>query len=63
MPLIDVPFKRAAVGIVGPIFPASEEGHLYFLTLVDYATRNPEALPLKKANTPTVAEALVGIFS
>ena len=58
-----MPFKRVAVDIVGPIFPASEEGHRYFLTLVDYATRYPEATPLKKINSPTVAEALVDMFS
>ena len=63
MPLIDMPFKRVAVDIVGPIFPTSEEGHRYLLTLVDYATRYPEATPLKKIDTPTVAEALVDMFS
>ena len=48
MPLIDTPFKRVAVDIVGPIAPPSEAGHRYILTLVDYATRYPEAVPLKK---------------
>ena len=63
MPLIDMPFKKVAVDKVEPIFPASEEGHRCFLTLVDYATRYPEATPLKKINIPTVAEALVDMFS
>ena len=63
VPLIDMPFKRVAVDTVGPIFPASEEGHRYLLTLVDYATRYPEATPLKRIDTPTVAEALVDMFS
>ena len=45
MPLIDSPFKRVAVDIVGPIHPASNEGHRYILTLVDFATRYPEAKP------------------
>ena len=34
-----------------------------FLTLVDFATRYPEAVPLKTIDTETVAEALVNIFS
>ena len=38
MPLIDLPFKRVAIGLVGPITPASNKGHRYILTLVDYAT-------------------------
>lgn len=40
MPLIDVPFKRVAVDIIGPVHPPSDQGHKYILTLVDYA-RNP----------------------
>ena len=63
MPLIDKPFKRVAIDLVGPISPPSEEGHMYILTLVDFATRYPEAVPLKTTDTETVAEALVNIFS
>lgn len=63
MPLIDVPFKRCAVDLIGPISPPSEGGHQFILTLVDYATRYPEAIPLKKTTTEEVAEALLNIFS
>ena len=63
MPLIDKLFKRVATDLVGPIGPPSEDGHRYILTLVDFATRYPEAVPLKNIDTETVAEALVDIFS
>ena len=63
MPLIEKPFKRVAIDLVGPISPPSEIGHRYILTLVDFATRYPEAVPLKTIDTETVAEALVNIFS
>ena len=63
MPLIDTPFKRVAVDIIGPIAPQSEAGHRYNLTLVDYASRYPEAVPLKKITTEAVAEALPDIYS
>ena len=63
MPLIDKPFKSVAIDLVGPISPPSEEGHRYILTLVDFSTRYPEAVPLKNIDTETVAEALVDIFS
>ena len=63
MPLIDKPFKRVAIDLVGPISLPSEEGHRYIMTLVDFATRYPEAVPLKAIDTETVAEALVVIFS
>ena len=63
MPLIDMPFKRVAVDLVGPIAPPSEEGHRYILTLVDFATRYPQAVPLKTITTEAVAEALVNLYS
>ena len=63
MPLIDQPFKREAIDLVGPVEPASDKGHRYILTLVDYATRYPEAVPLKNIDTETVAEALLDVYS
>ena len=61
MPLIGTPFQRTAVDLIGPIHPPSECGHRYILTVVDYATRYPEAVPLKDIEAEKVAEALVGI--
>ena len=63
VPLIDLPFKRVAINIIGPISSPSEAGHRYILTLVDYAMRYPEAVPLKNIDTEMVAEVLVDIFS
>ena len=63
MPLIDTPFERVAVDLVGPIYPATERGNRYILTLVDYSTRYPEAVPLRNIDTEHVAEALFEIFT
>ena len=63
MPIIDVPFERVAVDLVGPMSPPSESGYRYILTLVDYATRYPEAVPLKNIDTVSVAEAFLDIYS
>ena len=63
MPSIDQPFKRVAIDLVGPIALASDKGHRYILTLVDYATRYPEAVSLKNIATETVAKALLDIYS
>jgi len=63
MPIIDIPFKRVAIDIVGEIFPASSRGHRYILTVVDFETRYPEAVALKNITTTAVAEALVSIFA
>jgi len=57
------PYDRVAVDIVGPIFPATEKGNRYILTMVDYATRYPEAQPLNDIHAETVAEALVNMFA
>ena len=58
-----MPFKRVTIDIIGPIAPPSEAGHRYILTLIDYATRYPDAVPLKKVSTEAVAEALLDKYS
>ena len=63
MPLIETPFQRIAVDIVGPIKPSTDKGNRYILTIIDYATRYPEAVPLRSIETTRVAEALVEVFS
>ncbi|ROT79099.1 hypothetical protein C7M84_002182 [Penaeus vannamei] len=63
MPMITEPFQRVAVDIVGPIEPRADDGSRYILTIVDYATRYPEAIPLKNVETVSVAEALMSVFS
>jgi len=63
MPIIDTPSERVAVDLIGPIFPATERGNKYIVTMMDYATRYPEAVPLKDIQAETVAEALVNMFT
>ena len=62
LPIMDIPFKRMAMDIVGPL-PRSRSGSKYLLVLCDYATRYPEAIPLRSTETERVAEALVTFFS
>ena len=63
MPLVSEPFSRVAIDLIGPISPVSNNGHRYILTIIDYATRYPEAVPLKAIDTITIAESLVEVFS
>ena len=63
VPVIPIPFYRVAIDIVGPVIPASSEGHRYILTLVDYASSFTEAVPLKAITSVDIAEALLSIFS
>ena len=56
------PFSRIAMDIVGPL-PRSSKGHKYILVICDYATRYPEAVPLRTCDAEAVAEELVKLFS
>ena len=62
LPVIEEPFARIAMDIVGPL-PRSRAGHKYILVVCDYATHYPEALPMKTIDAERVAEELVKIFS
>jgi len=63
MLIIDTPFDRVAVDLVGPIFTPTERGSKHILTMTEYATRYPEAVPLKDIQTETVTEAIVNMFT
>ena len=62
LPIVDIPFKRLAMDIVGSL-PKSWSGKHYILVLCDYATRYPEAVALQTIDAQTIAEELVRIFS
>ena len=62
LPIIDVPFERIAMDIVGPL-PKSRSGNRYILVICDYATRWPEAVPLKSIDAEHIAEELISLFS
>jgi hypothetical protein len=62
MPLVERPFERIAMDIVGPL-PRSKAGNKYILTVCDYATRYPEAIPLPSIEAERIAKELVKLFS
>ena len=62
IPPIDEPFQRIAIDFVGPL-PLTENKNRYILVCIDYATRYPEAFPLRNQEAETVADALVNLFS
>ena len=62
MQIIGAPFKKVAIDIVGPL-PMTNNRNRYILTLIDMATRWPEAVPLKKVTAEDICEALYSIFT
>ena len=63
VPLLDVPFKRVAIDIIGPIKTPSDRGHRYVLVHMDLATRYPDAVPLKRNDASTIAETLFNLWT
>ena len=63
MPQISEPFNTVYVDLVGEIHPASAEGHRYILCATDACTHFPMAIPLKKTDSVTIAEAMLSQFN
>ena len=62
LPIIDTPFERIGMDIVGPL-ERSTNGNRYILVLFDYATKYPEAFPLKHIKARQVASCLIQLLS
>ncbi|XP_078240795.1 uncharacterized protein LOC144586395 [Pogona vitticeps] len=62
MPLVDHPFDRIGIDIVGPL-TKSAGGHTHILVLIDYATRYPEAVPLRSTTAKVIARELMQVFT
>ena len=62
LPILNEPFKRIAFDIVGPL-QRTKCGHRFILTMMDYCTKYPEAIPLRCVDAETVATAMMEIFA
>ena len=62
LPIVSTPFEKIAMDIVGPL-PRSRSGHRYILVMCDYATRYPEAIPLRSIDAEHIAEELIKVFA
>lgn len=62
LPVINTPFSRVVMDLVGPL-PRTSEGHKFILVLCDYATRYPEAVPLKSTTSLDIAKAMTMVFA
>ena len=62
LPVVGQPFEKIAMDIVGPL-ERSKNGNKYVLVICDYATRYPEAIPLRSIEAKKIANELVKLFS
>ena len=62
LPIIGEPFRRIAMDVVGPL-PRTSRGNRFILVINDYATRYPEAIPLRNVTAKKVAEVLIDLFA
>ena len=62
IPPVSEPFSLLAMDIVGPL-ERTNSGNKYILVLVDYATRYPEAIPLRSIDAETIADELIRVFA
>ncbi|GFO41531.1 gypsy retrotransposon integrase-like protein 1 [Plakobranchus ocellatus] len=59
--LVEIPFQRVIIDIVGPL-PVSQNRYEYILTLVDLSTRWAEGVPLRHISAMDVAQSLFDLF-
>ena len=62
LPVVSTPFQKIAMDIIGPL-PRSRSGCRYILVICDYATRYPEAIPLRSIDAKHIAEEMIKVFA
>ena len=62
MPLVSKPFQQIAMDLVGPL-PRAQRGNRFILTICDYATQYPEAIPLSNTEAVRIAKELIDVFA
>ena len=62
LPVIATPWERIAIDIVGKM-PRTRRGNVYILTIMDFATRYMEAIPLRRVDAKTTCNALLEVFA
>ena len=62
IPVIHEPFEKVILDCVGPL-PPTKKGNQYLLTVMDSATRYPEAFPLKNITTKSILKPLLHMFT
>lgn len=62
LPVFDAPFDRVMIDVVGPL-PRTAAGNMYIFTLMDLATRYPEAVPVRSIKSKIILRELTTFFT
>jgi hypothetical protein len=62
LPIIDKPFSRLSVDVVGPL-PQTVKGNRFILTVIDHSTRWVEAYALTDHKASTIAQSVMDFVS
>lgn len=62
LPVVEEPFSEVLIDCVGPLHK-TRKGNEYLLTVLDMATRFPEAFPLRNIKAQTIVDHLMQFFS
>ena len=58
-----LPWDKISLDIIGPFQNISSKGHRYVLTMVNIASRWPEAILLNEITATAVCDALIGLVA
>ncbi|XP_068215486.1 uncharacterized protein [Palaemon carinicauda] len=61
IPSLGEPFSELVVDVVGPL-PRTKTGFVYVLTIMDRASRYPEAIPMRKITSMEIFDKLIDFF-
>lgn len=62
LPLVEAHFEHIEVNLVGPLEKLAA-GYKHVLVILDNATHNPEAIPLRSMSAHVITEELLKVFS
>lgn len=62
IPVIGTPFHRVIIDMVGPL-PRTSSGNQNLLTIMDVATRHPEAISVPSTHSKVISHRLLEFFT
>lgn len=63
LPLIGTFWAKISIDLLGPFKRPASRGNKFFLTIINCMTRYPEAVPLARTDSNTIAKALSEVFA